>query len=540
MNMLTESNLKFVSFFSKDDTNVLKGIAVILMVLHHCFAFYWYSVPVEFSYEGFLWDIASYSKVCVYIFAAITGWVYAHHRTKNFNYSFQKIVTFLLSCLFIVLLLHGIVSLLIEHRPTLIDIRGEFDRVGGEAKLLWHGWYIPYYVLVMLVLPCVAFFENKKHYIVGVATIIIITITFASAVPPIEVVEMLPVPLLGYYAARTNFFERVWERIPKLAPVQILIGLVMLWLSFMIFFELYPWYDRSGFVIISVVPLFFGYKCLSPLLVRIKLDKVFIFLGVHSMNIWFIHSIFHANVSRDIIQNIFYVYYNAPWIFFTTFLTSLLVSILIKPLQDRFVSYLSGIIFGTKLIQIKPKIVKLLPYFTIILVLLLSYKCWYRYGYYLTFKYETETIPTMQVYWAEENHGWNRYKSTRVVTFGKNGEASVFLPAKQLSKVRIDFGDNPGTVRLRDVAIQGRSFLALFQSVDDCKATNVDKLTREKTSLCLESHQEGAYIENVSSITMKASKKRKFCVLRFLFIAFGAFLFVYLLSENQRLKELKD
>lgn len=124
-------------------------------------------------------------------------------------------------------------GLLMEHSPSLIDIRGEFSRVGGKARLLMHGWYIPFYVLLLL--PCVAAIEGRKHYLAGIVAIILMTLTFASALPVLSIEHMLPVPLLGYYAAKTNFLERLWDNVPSSAIVRVLIAIVMVYISYTLF-----------------------------------------------------------------------------------------------------------------------------------------------------------------------------------------------------------------------------------------------------------------------------------------------------------------
>ena len=535
-------------FFSKEDTQILKGIAIIMMVFHHCFGFSWYSIPLDFSIDGIQWDIARYCKVCIFIFAFITGWTYAHHREKTMLYSLRKIITFLLSCLFIVLLLHGIMGLLMEHSPHLIDIRGEFSRVGGKARILMYGWYIPFYVLMMLLLPCVAAIEGCKHYLAGIVAIILMTLTFASALPVLSIEYMLPVPLLGYYAAKTNFLERLWDNVPSSAIVRVLIAIVMICISYIIFFEFFPGHNRSFLVSLSVIPLFIGYKCLSSLLQLLKLNSILIFMGIHSMNIWFIHCIFHGTTTRSTIQNLFFVFPNGPWIFATTLLVSLILSILFKPFQDRVVTYLTDFIFAEYSIKqehtlhcFKFKLRRIIPFIAIVSIIAASYEVWYREGYYLTFKYEMKNTSAMRVYWNSnaKDNSWDRFKSTRVFTFSKQGEALVFLPAQKIAKVRLDLGNKPGSVKISDVMLHGSKSLPLFSRENLCKTNNIDSIVNEGNGVHLLSNQNNAYITHKDAISISSSKVKQFSPLRFLLIALGAWIVVHLLKESQRSKPEK-
>ena len=77
---------------NKEITTAIKGIAILLMVSHHCFGFpEWYIDSV--SYPDFLpysREFANITNICVSIFAVLTGWVYFKHLDKSFLYSLKK------------------------------------------------------------------------------------------------------------------------------------------------------------------------------------------------------------------------------------------------------------------------------------------------------------------------------------------------------------------------------------------------------------------------------------------------------------------
>ena len=80
-------------YFDKHTTNVIKGIALIMMFIHHSF-----TIP-EHWLEGieypFIEKIAPYFLqpflLCVSIFCFITGYFYAFNKNRTFNYSLKKI-----------------------------------------------------------------------------------------------------------------------------------------------------------------------------------------------------------------------------------------------------------------------------------------------------------------------------------------------------------------------------------------------------------------------------------------------------------------
>lgn len=87
------------SFIKKDITNLLKGIAIILMITHHFFTFpNWYIEVISYpSLISFSTYFCVPTKICVSIFAFLTGWSYAFNKNQNIKYSINKIVKFLIN-----------------------------------------------------------------------------------------------------------------------------------------------------------------------------------------------------------------------------------------------------------------------------------------------------------------------------------------------------------------------------------------------------------------------------------------------------------
>ena len=73
---MTEKSLK--GSFTKEDSLCLKGVAILFMVLHHCFCsvdrFEAYTVNFAPFSQDFAVDFCNYLKICVSMFAFITGY----------------------------------------------------------------------------------------------------------------------------------------------------------------------------------------------------------------------------------------------------------------------------------------------------------------------------------------------------------------------------------------------------------------------------------------------------------------------------------
>ena len=73
--MLDNCNNK-TAFLSKTDTNVLKGIAIIFMLLHHLFYARreLYDDVILYGDNGIVNEIGIFSKVCVAVFVFLSGY----------------------------------------------------------------------------------------------------------------------------------------------------------------------------------------------------------------------------------------------------------------------------------------------------------------------------------------------------------------------------------------------------------------------------------------------------------------------------------
>ena len=87
------------AYMDREITALVKGVALIFMFAHHFF-FYpdWYVSGI--SYPGILPLVRYFqnpTKICVVVFAFITGYFYHFTREKTIRYSLGKIGQFLVS-----------------------------------------------------------------------------------------------------------------------------------------------------------------------------------------------------------------------------------------------------------------------------------------------------------------------------------------------------------------------------------------------------------------------------------------------------------
>lgn len=80
-------------YFNKNTTNILKGVMLIFMFIHHFFTFpIWYVEGISYpKLLGFAKIFNVPFKICVPTFAFLTGYFYWVTPDKSFAYSIKKI-----------------------------------------------------------------------------------------------------------------------------------------------------------------------------------------------------------------------------------------------------------------------------------------------------------------------------------------------------------------------------------------------------------------------------------------------------------------
>ena len=157
----------------KMDVNMsvlIKGIAIIFMVIHHLFAFpAWYIKGIDYSSVKILGktltECTLYSfKICVNMFAFISGYAYFYNKTPNIKYGVKKIFKLLKRYWFILFLVFIPLSLLrnasqITGKVILLNL------FALDKRIITFSWYVYFFIFIMLTLPYVTkLFNGKKIY----------------------------------------------------------------------------------------------------------------------------------------------------------------------------------------------------------------------------------------------------------------------------------------------------------------------------------------------------------------------------------------
>lgn len=206
--------MESVPFISKNTTKSIKGIALIMMFIHHLFTFpdYW----IEGVYYPWLilhsngFNLSS--KLCVSIFCFLTGYFYFFAKKKNIKYSVRK-VTDLLCAYWIVFIPLAIIALINGYEYSALEFFNELIAARRETMIFC--WYVLFYIGMMFIFPLVAKIQCNKWYIDLIVFIFVIPTIFRCVKPIIQVpvfneligylILYLPVALAGYIITQKDY-----------------------------------------------------------------------------------------------------------------------------------------------------------------------------------------------------------------------------------------------------------------------------------------------------------------------------------------------
>lgn len=347
--------------FAKEHTMQMKGIAIIILLFHHCFlnAQRWATVPYEklattkgwgyypISFAPFsshtIQYLASFSKICVAMFVFMTGygmWIsYESQKKKTTmsNYIKKRMVTLMTGFLIIFV----VTEILAIPTGRFIEVYGhDFRSVVymiidalGLAKLLgtplfcltW--WYMSLAIVLIMIFPFVHSIMEKYQWIVVVASIIVPRACgFGQST---DLFRYLLAYTLGMYFAQHDLLARIKEKFMEqnvagklLSLIVSLIGLAVIikcrqnaWIGW----KYLDFWD--GFAAMYVIVISYIYILNGKWIV-----KGLGFLGKHSMNIFLIHSFY-----RDVFFHEFtYSFYYAWLDYIVLMAISLVTSIVLE------------------------------------------------------------------------------------------------------------------------------------------------------------------------------------------------------------------
>lgn len=318
------------AYMDRRTTGAIKGIALVLMFVHHMFAF-----------PDFLMDPGMYpnlteaaailclpTEMCVSIFAFLTGYFYAFCKTRTLRYSLRKVTDLYVSywAVYLPMLAFAVLTDCSSFSKFVFAV--EFTALRRELMIF--NWYVLFYVFTMLLLPLLT--RSREHTPAEDILLVLVLPAAVSSVlsrmnlsgflydSVVNIRNWFPTVACGYlfgkYDLFVRFFDRISDRVQK-KPLRILLWTVLFWTAlagryFWQFLHIGTLEIRGGMYTvlfpadIVLAPVFV--YCAARLLQLLR--GCFLFpllekLGHYSLLMWFIHCAYY-NACGVLLQPIVY------------------------------------------------------------------------------------------------------------------------------------------------------------------------------------------------------------------------------------------
>ena len=339
--------------YDRDDATALKGIAILIMLMHHLFLsgrFDGYEVSFAPFSARFGIQLASYCKICVSLFSFVSGYgLFLSYRKKSLSdkkwIALRYIKSF--SGFWIIVVLSWIVCQIINGRTAevyfeknvgtglvsmLLEITG-LTGLFGSPQICGTWWYMSAALVFILLMPLVGKKDGQYLPALCMAACVFIRVisggkmaeyynTYLGGSNPYSF--LMPF-LIGALFAKYDFLVRIanaryrWLRF--VVELLLLAGSCKLYqmLSTPMFFDI-----KWGLLPLPVILLSVEY-----VIPRRLIHKFLVFMGRHSMNIFLIHTFVRATY----LQSFVYSFGHFLLIFLVLLLISLALSFVVEWLK---------------------------------------------------------------------------------------------------------------------------------------------------------------------------------------------------------------
>lgn len=352
--------------FSKNDTKVVKAVAIIFMLVHHLFGFPGRILSNNFYYSLFKignnnleYYFGSFGKICVTMFIFLSGYgLYVSCKNKTYKetskYILRKIKQ-LFTTYWKVFLIFIPICMIFNTKNITNDFYNltlNFFAVKTTYNPEW--WFFTPYILLIALFPIInKIFSNKKsNYFIEIIAIILLNEigTFfnkylimlniyifgnQSIIFPIftELVKLLPGFLIGVFCAKYDLLSYIKEKFSGNILNYIAILLIII-ATFCIRYKLDAY---SDFILAPIISMSIIILLNNKLGFYIR--KVLIKIGNESTNIWLCHSFYCYYLCQNIIYYPKYPILILLWLLLISYLTSIIIKITFSKISPILTTY---------------------------------------------------------------------------------------------------------------------------------------------------------------------------------------------------------
>ena len=347
--------------FSKKNTAAMKGIAIIMMLFHHCFLegrYEKYNIIFSPFSESFVTMLASFFKICVAIYVFLTGYGLAIKYLDENNKGDKSIAKTTASRY--LSLMSGFVFIFILSQIVFIISKIACTYLGKEPLTAYTGdtkvtsvmyfiidglglanlfatptlngtwWYMSLAIILIAVIPLIIKLYKKYGFLA--TSVVLILITHGLNIQNQNLVRWLYTAFLGIVCADKNILVKMQEFsiVKSDKYINKILKFVIATLILVALFYIrqktdYRIYELND----ALIPVFVIYYCFEFIMPIKYVNESLMFLGKHSMNIFLIHTFIRAHY-----LNTFTYSFKYPFLIVLVLLVfSLILSIIIEAMK---------------------------------------------------------------------------------------------------------------------------------------------------------------------------------------------------------------
>ena len=361
---------KLTSAFTTYDSMLVKGVAIILLMFHHCISMNQVETHTMnfFPFESYHWPVmvCDSFKLCVGMFIFITGYGLYKSYSKIeigsktvFNWTGTRLFKTLSGFWFVYILVF-IITYAVDKRPldiyvtaptkmegswlyAVIDFFG-LANIAGTPTLIGTWWYMSAVVILIIFFPLLFGMGEKFSYFVTAFAMILIPRILGIGFPGTKnVFSFVLAFILGMAFAKYDVFAKQ-DKFTLFKNHKLFSDIVLFFVYLFVFFMVVYVTDKLGrkylwelnYCIDPVIVILFANKYLKRIPV---LNRALMYIGNHSLNIFLIHTFIRYEYLNDFTYSFKYALLIPFILLAISFALSVVVELLKKLIRyDKFVS----------------------------------------------------------------------------------------------------------------------------------------------------------------------------------------------------------
>lgn len=361
---------KLTSAFTTYDSMLVKGVAIILLMFHHCISMNQVETHTMnfFPFESYHWPVmvCDSFKLCVGMFIFITGYGLYKSYSKIeigsktvFNWTGTRLFKTLSGFWFVYILVF-IITYAVDKRPldiyvtaptkmegswlyAVIDFFG-LANIAGTPTLIGTWWYMSAVVILIVFFPLLFGMGEKFSYFVTAFAMILLPRILGIGFPGTKnVFSFVLAFILGMAFAKYDVFAKQ-DKFTLFKNHKLFSDIVLFFVYLFAFFMVVYVTDKLGrkylwelnYCIDPVIVILFANKYLKRIPV---LNRALMYIGNHSLNIFLIHTFIRYEYLNDFTYSFKYALLIPFILLAISFALSVVVELLKKLIcYDKFVS----------------------------------------------------------------------------------------------------------------------------------------------------------------------------------------------------------